>query len=109
MLRVTERIILVKWKAGLHTYLPFTYLLKNVNRTAIDQLVRFFFRINVMLSGLRIALPSRLNGKAFAKVGVTYPRRYFGWSPKCSASPFNFRDHIGHIVFVEQQQPAEAK
>lgn len=50
-------------KVGLHTYLPFIYFLKNVNRTVIDQPVRFFFTINVMLSGLRITLERRASSR----------------------------------------------
>jgi len=101
-----ESVILVEWKVGLHTYLPFIYFLKNVNRTVIDQPVRFFFTINVMLSGLRITSPPQLNSKAFAKVGVADPRRYSGWSPKCAASLLNAADHNHAPLLVHKRARA---
>ncbi len=92
----------------MHTYLPFIYL-KNVNRTVIDQPVRFFFTINVMLSGLRITFTLRIGFEMvepFAKVGVADPRRYSGWSPKCAASLLNAADHNHASLLVHKRARA---
>ncbi|OCJ43185.1 hypothetical protein A6U92_20410 [Agrobacterium rubi] len=65
----------MKWKAERELYLPVIYL-KNESRTVIDQPVRLFLTINVMLSGFRIASPPQLNSKAVAEVGGTRLHRY---------------------------------